>query len=67
MSVGYAEETRKVEKILLSDLKGFLVTSNKNQELIEIKTDKEHFLFIRDNTNGNGLSLAMSKVINDIN
>lgn len=36
-------------------------------ELIEIKTDKKDFLFIRTNTSNNNLALAMSKVINDIN
>ncbi|WP_195987592.1 hypothetical protein [Clostridium sp. D53t1_180928_C8] len=66
-SIGYVEETRNVEKILLSDLKEFLVTYNKNEELIEVKTDKESFLFIKDNTNEKCLALAMSKLINDIN
>lgn len=66
-AIGYAEETRDLEKILLSDLKGFLVTSNKNEEIIEIKTTKKDFSFIRDNSNYDSLALAMSKVINDIN
>ena len=35
-------------------------------ELIEIKTDKKDFSFIRNNTSNNNLALAMSKVINDI-
>ena len=65
-SIGYAEETRNVDKILLSDLKAFLVTSDKNEELIEIKTDKKDFLFVRDNSNDDSLALAMSKLINDI-
>lgn len=65
-AIGYAEETRNLDKILLSDLKAFLVTSNKNEELIEIKTDKKDFLFIRDNSNDDSLALAMSKLINDI-
>lgn len=65
-AIGYAEETRNVDKILLSDLKAFLVTSNKNEELIEIKTDKKDFLFVRDNSNDDSLALAMSKLINDI-
>ena len=62
----YAEEIRNVDNISLSDLKEFLVTSNKNEELIEIKTSRKDFLFIRDNTNEDNLALAMSKVINDI-
>lgn len=66
-AIGYAEETRGFDEILLSDLKGFLVTSNKNEELIEIQTTKKDFSFIRDNTNEDNLALAMSKVINDIN
>lgn len=65
-AIGYAEETRNVDKILLSDLKAFLVTSDKNEELIEIKTDKKDFLFVRDNSNDDSLALAMSKLINDI-
>ena len=65
-AIGYAEETRNVDKILLSDLKAFLVTSNKNEELIEIKTDKKDFFFVRDNSNDDSLALAMSKLINDI-
>ena len=65
-AIGYAEEIRNVDNISLSDLKEFLVTSNKNEELIEIKTSRKDFLFIRDNTNEDNLALAMSKVINDI-
>jgi len=65
-SIGYAEETRNLDKISLSDLKAFLVTSNKNEELIEIKTDKKDFLFIRNNTNNDNLALAMSRLISDI-
>jgi hypothetical protein len=66
-SIGYVEETRKIEKILLSDLKNFTVISKKNEELIEINTNNDKFLFVRDNTSGNGLGLAMSKLIYDIN
>ena len=66
-SIGYAEETRNLDKILLNDLEEFLVTSNKNEELIEIKTDKKDFLFIRNNTNNDNLALAMSRLISDIN
>lgn len=65
-AIGYAEETRDLAKILLSDLKAFLVTSDKNEELIEIKTDKKDFFFVRDNSNDDGLALFMSKLINDI-
>ena len=65
-AIGYAEETRELKNIPLSDLKEFLVTSDKNEELIEIKTSKKDFIFIRDNSNEDNLALAMSKVINDI-
>ena len=65
-SIGYVEETRNVEKILLNDLKEFSVRANKNEELIEINTDKKNFLFIRDNIKGNDLAFSMSKVIKDI-
>ena len=65
-TIGYAEETRNLDKILLTDLKEFLVTSNKNEELVEIKTDKKDFFFVRDNSNDDSLALAMSKLINDI-
>ena len=65
-AIGYAEETRNLVKIILTDLKEFLVTSNKNEELVEIKTDKKDFFFVRDNSNDDSLALAMSKLINDI-
>ena len=65
-SIGYSEETRNVEKILLDDLKEFSVRSDKNEELIEINTDRKNFLFIRDNIKGNDLAFSMSKVIKDI-
>lgn len=65
-AIGYAEETRDIDEILLKDLKGFLVKTNKNEELIEIKTEKKNFIFIRDNSKEDNLALAMSKLINDI-
>lgn len=65
-SIGYVEETRNIDNIPLSNIKEFLVTSDKKEELIEIKTDKKDFLFIRDNSNDDGLALSMSKAINDI-
>ena len=64
-SIGYSEETRNVEKILLDDLKEFSVRSDKNEELIEINADRKNFLFIRDNIKGNDLAFSMSKVIKD--
>lgn len=65
-AIGYAEETRNLDKILLTDLKEFLVTSNKNEELVKIKTDKKDLFFVRDNSNDDSLALSMSKLINDI-
>ena len=66
VSIGYAEETRDITKIDLSDLKEFLVTSKENEELIEIKTNKKDLLFVRDNKDNDSLALAMSNLINDI-
>ncbi|WP_195245583.1 hypothetical protein [Clostridium celatum] len=65
-AIGYAEETRGLEELPLKELKKFSITANKNEELIEIKTDKKDFVFVRDNSNEDNLALAMSKVINDI-
>ena len=65
-AIGYAEETRCLEELPLKELKEFSITANKNEELIEIKTDKKDFIFVRDNINEDNLALAMSKVINDI-
>lgn len=65
-SIGYVEETRNIDKIPLSNIKEFLVTSNKNKEIIEIKTNKKDFFFVRDNDNNDDLALNMSKMINDI-
>ncbi|MEO2679522.1 hypothetical protein ABG958_02940, partial [Clostridium butyricum] len=60
------EETRDLDTIPLKELKEFLVTSNKNEELIKITTNQKKFVFIRNNDRGDSLALAMSKVINDI-
>ncbi|ENZ32212.1 PH domain-containing protein [Clostridium butyricum] len=65
-AIGYAEETRDLYTIPLKELTEFLVTSNKNEELIKITTNQKKFVFIRNNTRGDSLALAMSKVINDI-
>lgn len=65
-AIGYAEETRDLDTIPLKELKEFLVTSNKNEELIKITTNQKKFVFIRNNDRGDSLALAMSKVINDV-
>lgn len=65
-AIGYGEEVRNLEEISLSDLKGFSVKADQNEELIEVKTDKKAFIFMRDNSGEDNLALAMSKVIRDI-
>ena len=55
-----------VKRLPLKELKEFSITANKNEEFIEIKSDKKDFIFVRDNSNEDNLALAMSKVINDI-
>ena len=65
-AIGYGEEIRDIEEIPLSDLKDFSVKGDKNEELIEVKTIKKDFLFMRDNTREDNLALAMSKVIRDM-
>ena len=64
-AIGYAEETRGLEELPLKELKEFSITANKNEEFIEIKSDKKDFIFVRDNSNEDNLALAMSKVIKD--
>lgn len=65
-AIGYGEEIRDLEEIPLSDLNDFSVKGDKNEELIEVKTTKKDFLFIRDNTREDSLALAMSTVIRDM-
>ena len=65
-AIGYGEEIRGIEEIPLSDLKDFSVKGDKNEELIEVKTIRKDFLFMRDNTREDNLALAMSKVIRDM-
>ncbi|GEM_PF-2182833 len=65
-AIGYGEEIRDIKEIPLSDLKDFSVKGDKNEELIEVKTTKKDFLFMRDNTREDNLALAMSKVIKDM-
>ncbi|MEG2017746.1 MAG: hypothetical protein RR128_04720 [Clostridium sp.] len=64
-AIGYGEEIRNIEEIPLSDLIEFSVKANKSEELIEVKTDKKEFIFVRDNSREDNLALAMSKVIKD--
>ncbi|MDO5516150.1 MAG: hypothetical protein Q4F66_01270 [Clostridium sp.] len=64
-SIGFAEETRDVVKLNLNEIAEFNVESNELKELIKIKADNKEFIFIRDDHNNDGLSIAMSKVIQD--
>lgn len=66
VSLGYAEETRDIDRISLEEIKEFLVTQNENEELIKISTTSKEFSFIRDNSNKDDLALTMAKVIEDI-
>lgn len=66
VSLGYAEETRNVDKIDLKDLKEFLVTAKENEEIITIITTKKELSFVRDNFNKDSLALALASVIKDI-
>lgn len=65
-SVGYAEETRKIEELHLKTIKSFEVTPIEKEELINIITSKNSYTFIRNNTKNENLAFAMSRVINDI-
>lgn len=65
-AIGYGEETRTIDEILLKDLNEFLVTVNDNEELIKIKIQEKELLFMRKNTRDDNLALAMSKVIKEM-
>lgn len=62
-TLGYAEEIRNIDKILLKDIKLFEVTSNNLDELITLTTSNTTLKFIRNNTNKNNLALELSKKI----
>ena len=64
-SIGYAEETRNVETILLHDLKEFSVENKNDKELITILTEGKAFAFEKEDSAHNGLALAMASVINN--
>lgn len=63
-SIGYAEETRKIEKISLNDLKEFSVANSNDKELITISTENKTYSFEKEDSMKNGLALAMANVIN---
>lgn len=65
-ALGYAEETRSIDKIALKDIKEFIITPKDNEELITIITVKDKLSFVRDNSDNNGFALALSLLIKDI-
>lgn len=65
-AIGYGEETRAIDEILLKELNEFSVTVNNNEELIKIKLQEKELLFMRKNTREDNLALAMSKVIKEM-
>ena len=67
VSLGYAEETRSVDKIDIKDIIEFLVTQKENEEIINITTANEQISFVRDNSNKDSLALAFASVLKDIN
>lgn len=65
-SLGYAEETREINKIPFKDLKEFSVTTKDNNEEVKIVTNENEFNFFRDNLKGDNLALTMAKVVEDL-
>lgn len=65
-SLGYAEETRKIDQIPFKDLKEFLVTTKGEEEEVKIVTTNKEFNFFRDNSKGDNLALTMEKVVKDL-
>lgn len=66
VAIGYAEEVRSVDKISLSDIDDFKVSTKDSHEIIEMITKKGTISFTRDNSKGDNLALALSKVIKDL-
>ncbi|WP_300263074.1 hypothetical protein [Clostridium sp.] len=65
-SLGYAEETREINRIPFEDLKEFSVTTKDNNEEVKIVTNENEFNFFRDNLKGDNLALTMAKVVEDL-
>lgn len=65
-AIGYAEETRKIDRIYLGEIKEFSVVSSGNEELIKITTTNKELSFSRDNSKKDDLAVTMEKVIKDI-
>ena len=66
VAIGYAEEVRSVNKIFLEDIEEFKVYDKDTTEIIEIKSKQGNISFTRDNSKGDNLALALSKVIDDL-
>lgn len=66
VAIGYAEEVRSVDKISLRDINDFKVSTKGSHEIIEMTTEKGTTYFTRDNSKGDNLALALSKVIEDL-
>lgn len=66
VTLGYAEETRRVDKIELKDIKEFLVIQKENAEIITITTENKEISFVRDNSNEDNLALVFASVLKDI-
>lgn len=66
VTLGYAEETRSIDKIDLKDIEEFLVTSKEDEEIITISTTKKELYFSRDNSKKDSLALAFASVLKDL-
>lgn len=66
VTLGYAEETRSIDKIDLKDIEEFLVTSKEDEEIITISTTKKELYFSRDNSKKDSLALAFASILKDI-
>ncbi|GLC30671.1 hypothetical protein [Clostridium omnivorum] len=66
VSLGYAEETRDLDRIYLEEIKEFAVVPSGNEELIKITTGNKELSFSRDNSKKDDLAVTMAKVIEDI-
>lgn len=66
VTLGYAEETRSIDKIDLKDIREFLVTPKENEEIITVTTKKEEISLVRDNTRKDNLALALANVFKEI-
>ena len=61
VALGYAEETREIEEIPLSDVKSFEVICKDSEERITLTTAHATRNFIRDNWNHDNLAFLFSE------